>query len=158
MQSCRSLPQPPPTTPKDLDHQYLRDKAAACGGLANTVTLSPCNVCGKGIRMPETSQNIVLDYSVTCGSFDKQLSVFWSDDLKTCNLIALKLIERRQTCKCPATRPPTIPQIQAPAPVTYVVKMTLSLPISKADFTSDKQALFKKSIAAGALHVHVCCP
>jgi len=28
--------------------------------------------------------------------------------------------------------------------------MTLSLPMSKADFTSDKQALFKKSIAAAA--------
>ena len=157
MQSCRTLKQPPPT-PNDFNYQYLRDKAEACGGVPNTVTLSPCNVCGKGIRMPDTSHNIELDDSVTCGSFDKQLSVFWSDDLKTCNLIALKLIERRQTCKCPATRPPTIPQIQAPAPVTYVVKMTLSLPISKADFTSDKQALFRKSIAAGALHVHVCCP
>ena len=54
--------------------------------------------------------------------------------------------------------PPTTPQPQAPATVTYVVKMTLSLPMSKADFTSDKQALCKKSIAAGALHVHVCCP
>ena len=156
MQSCRSLKQPPPT-PNDFNYQYLRDKGEACGDVPNTVTLSPCNVCGKGIRMPDTSQEIQLDNSESCGSFDKQLSWYWSDDLKKCNLIALNLIDHRQTCKCPTTRPPTITQTQAPA-VTYVVKMTLFLPMSKADFTSDKQALFKKSIAAGVLHVHVCCP
>jgi hypothetical protein len=115
--------------------------------------------------MPDASQNIVLDNPVTCGSFDKQLSEYWSDDAIKCNLAkGLKIGQipdvdsKFDLCKCPATRPPTTTQTQAPATVTYVVKMTLSLPMSKADFTSDKQALFKKSIAAGAVHVHVCCP
>ena len=62
-------------------------------------------------------------------------------------------------CKCgdSVERSQPTAQPQAPATVTYVVKMTLSLPMSKADFTPGKQTLFKKSIAAGALHVNVCC-
>ena len=162
MQFCAALTQPPPT-PNDFDYQYLHEKAEACGGPPNTVTLSPCSLCGKGIRMPDASQNIVLYNSVTCGSFDKQLSEYWSDDAIKCNLAkGLKIGQipdansKFDLCKCPATRPPTTTQTQAPATGTYVVKMTLSLPMSKADFTG-KQTLFKKSIAAGALHVNVCC-
>ena len=43
----------------------------------------------------------------------------------------------------------------------FGVKIALSLPVSKASFTSDKQALFMGSIAAGAdcaVHVHICLP
>jgi hypothetical protein len=72
-------------------------------------------------------------------------------------------------CQCPGatppqkqtqtpTQPPTQPQTQPPpqittiynTDVTHVVKVTLSLPMRKADFTSDKQTLFKKSLAAAA--------
>jgi hypothetical protein len=193
---------------EDFNYAYLHKRATECELPQNTVKLTPCSLCGKGMQMPDASKGTFLAHSCsipggqtkssdsasctqkgggdtyqnyTCGSYDESLKTkFWFlDGLCESNremllygakdIIFADPASKVRHCKCPVpyeakltptqNEPPVVPlpttqpQITTifntvSSDVTHVVKITLSLPMRKADFTSDKQTLFKKSLAA----------
>ncbi len=140
--------------------KYAVDGQAACrecpagkyGELKGGSAETSCTACGTGKYGIDTGQSSCL----TCPPYSN--SPPGSTSLTTCTCNAGSTGPNGGPCsQCAAGKVKAEPGPAActltstgNTDATHVVKVTLSLPMREADFTSDKQTLFKKSLAAAA--------